>query len=68
MTIEELRKMSEGALQEKLVSLRQEGFNLRFQKATSQLENTARIRTVRKDIARAQTALGEMKRQQGQEA
>lgn len=68
MTAQELRGMSDGALQEKLVSLRQESFNLRFQKATAQLENTARIRDVRRDIARVQTVLGEMQTQQGQEA
>ncbi|WP_300296561.1 50S ribosomal protein L29 [Ferrovibrio sp.] len=41
----------------KLVDLKKEQFNLRFQKATGQLENTARVTQVRRDIARVRTAL-----------
>jgi large subunit ribosomal protein L29 len=44
-------------LKELLVSLKKEAFNLRFQKATGQLENTARVREVRRDIARVYTIL-----------
>ena len=44
-------------LKAKLVDLKKEQFNLRFQKATGQLENTARVRQVRRDIARIQTVL-----------
>lgn len=44
-------------LSDQLVQLKKEQFNLRFQKATGQLENTARMRQVRRDIARIQTVL-----------
>jgi large subunit ribosomal protein L29 len=44
-------------LSDALASLKKEQFNLRFQKATGQLENTARMRQVRRDIARIQTVL-----------
>ncbi len=55
----ELRKLSEAELQEKLDDSRKELFNLRFQHATAQLENTARIPLVKKDIARVLTVLSE---------
>ena len=45
-------------LQDALVDLKKEQFNLRFQQATGQLENTARVRAVRRDIARIKTLLG----------
>ena len=45
-------------LTDDLLNLRKEQFNLRFQKASGQLENTARVRQVRRDIARIKTALG----------
>ena len=45
-------------LKTELLALKREVFNLRFQKASGQLENTARVRTVRRDIARIQTVLG----------
>lgn len=54
----EIRALSDEQIAEKLTSLYQESFNLRFQNATSQLENTARIRMVRKDIARIKTIAG----------
>ena len=44
-------------LKDSLLSLKKEQFNLRFQRATGQLENTARVRQVRRDIARIKTAL-----------
>ncbi len=47
--------MSPDQLQDELVTLKKEQFNLRFQKATGQLENTSRVREVRRDIARIQT-------------
>ncbi len=53
----ELRKLTAADLQEKLDGFRQELFNLRFQHATAQLENTARIPAVKKDIARVLTVL-----------
>lgn len=46
-------------LKTELLTLKREVFNLRFQKASGQLENTARVRAVRRDIARIQTVLGE---------
>ena len=61
MNAGELREMSEDALNDKLKELSQEAFNLRFQRATSQLENTARVRQVRRDIARIQTILNQRK-------
>lgn len=51
----EIRELSDEALAEKLKDCRAELFNLRFQMATSQLDNTARVTTVKKDIARVLT-------------
>ncbi len=53
----EIRELSAEDLQAKLQDARQELFNLRFQMATSQLDNTARVRQVKKDIARIQTEM-----------
>ena len=53
----ELRTKSEDELKESLLGLRQDAFNLRFQRASGQLENTARMREVRRDIARIKTVL-----------
>jgi large subunit ribosomal protein L29 len=57
MKAAELRARTEDQLQEQLLQLKKEQFNLRFQKATGQLENTARVREVRRDIARIKTIL-----------
>ncbi len=54
--LSDLRAMSADQLQEELLKLKKEQFNLRFQKATGQLENVARVREVRRDIARIKTA------------
>jgi large subunit ribosomal protein L29 len=51
----EVRAMTPDQLSEQLASLKKEQFNLRFQRATGQLENTSRVRTVRRDIARIKT-------------
>jgi ribosomal protein L29 len=59
--IEELKAKTLEELNEELVSAKKELFNLRFQNATSQLDNTARISTVRKNIARIQTIITEKK-------
>ena len=59
MKAAEVRDQSDDQLVDKLETLRKEAFNLRFQKATGQLENTARVRQVRRDIARISTILGE---------
>ena len=57
--VKELREESVEALQERLVAAKKELFNLRFQNATNQLENTGRIKEVRKNIARIQTIITE---------
>ena len=57
MKAEDLRTKSADELKESLVGLRKEQFNLRFQQASGQLENTARVRQVRRDIARIKTIL-----------
>ena len=57
MTAKELLGKSPEQLREQLVSLKKEAFNLRFQAATNQLENTARMRAVRRDVARIKTVL-----------
>jgi large subunit ribosomal protein L29 len=57
MKASEVRAKGGEELQEQLLQLRKEQFNLRFQKATGQLENTSRVRTVRRDIARIKTIL-----------
>jgi len=57
MKVGELRTKSEDELKDSLLGLRKEAFNLRFQRASGQLENTARIREVRRDIARIKTVL-----------
>ena len=55
MKAEEFRGMSSDQLDEQVSRLKKEQFNLRFQRATGQLENTSRVRTVRRDIARIKT-------------
>jgi len=57
MKAEEVRDLTVDQLREELVKLKKEQFNLRFQRASGQLENTARIRDVRRDLARVQTIL-----------
>ena len=51
----DLGQLSKDQLQDELLSLKKEQFNLRFQRATGQLENTSRVRVVRRDIARIKT-------------
>ncbi len=55
MKAEDLRAKTPDELMEQLLGLKKEAFNLRFQKASGQLENTARVRQVRRDIARIKT-------------
>ncbi len=59
MKASEIREMSVDEMNEKLVSLKEELFNLRFQLAVNQLENTARLKAVKKDIAHIKTTLRE---------
>ena len=57
--VEDLRAKSAAELNEELVAAKKELFNLRFQNATNQLDNTSRIKEVRKNIARIQTIISE---------
>ena len=59
MNAQELRDKTPDQLRDQLVQLKKEAFNLRFQQATGQLENTARMRTVKRDAARVLTILNE---------
>jgi len=61
MKAKELRELSEEELNEKAKELGREVFNLRFQKATSQLGNTSMVPKIRKDLARVKTVLRELK-------
>ena len=58
----DIRTKSADELNDQLLQLKKEQFNLRFQKASGQLENTARVNTVRRDIARIKTIIGERAR------
>jgi len=58
----DIRTQSLDELNDQLLQLKKEQFNLRFQRASGQLENTARVNTVRRDIARIKTILGERSR------
>ena len=57
--VEDLRTKSAAELNEELVAAKKELFNLRFQNATNQLDNTSRIKEVRRNIARIQTVIAE---------
>ena len=59
MKAQELKEKTPEQLQEQLVALKKEAFNLRFQQATGQLESTARMRRVRRDVARVKTVLNQ---------
>jgi len=61
LKVENMRTMSDDQLSEKLVELKKEQFNLRFQKATGQLEKTARVREVRRAVARIKTLQAQKK-------
>jgi large subunit ribosomal protein L29 len=64
----DLRTRSDDELSEQVNNLGKEIFNLRFQRASGQLENTARVRQVRREIARINTVLGERRRRASQGA
>ncbi len=66
MKSEDLRTKSADELTEQLTSLKKEQFNLRFQRATGQLEKTARIREVRRDIAKIKTIASQRRAAQSQ--
>lgn len=59
MNASELRDKTPDQLREELAKLKKEAFNLRFQQATGAIENTARMRVVRRDVARVMTILNE---------
>ena len=59
MKVEDLRQKTEDELKQQVLDLKKEAFNLRFQRASGQLENTAQVRQVRRDIARIKTILQE---------
>lgn len=59
MNAQELKGQTPEQLREQLVTLKKEAFNLRFQQATGQLENTARMRVVRRNVARVMTVLNQ---------
>ncbi|HBU99309.1 MULTISPECIES: 50S ribosomal protein L29 [Thalassospira] len=61
MKVADLRAKSADELKQMLLDLRKESFNMRFQQASGQFENTARVRQVRRDIARIKTLLGNEK-------
>jgi len=59
MDAKELREKTPDQLRDELANLKKEAFNLRFQQATGSMENTARVRKVRRDVARVKTILNE---------
>jgi large subunit ribosomal protein L29 len=59
MTAQELNDKTPEQLREQLLALKKEAFNLRFQQATGQLESTARMRAVRRDVARVKTIMNQ---------
>ena len=65
MKASELKGKTKDELSDQLAGLEKEAFNLRFQAASGQLENTARVRQVRRDIARIKTIQGVKQRQAG---
>ena len=65
-TRETMRDMTTDQLDDELVKLKKEQFNLRFQTATGQLENTIRVREVRRDIARVKTIRSEKRKSEAQ--
>ncbi len=62
MSMEDVRSKSDDELADEVISLKKEAFNLRFQKSSGQLENTARMRQVKREIARVKTVINERRR------
>jgi large subunit ribosomal protein L29 len=60
--LSDLKVMTEDQLSEEILNLKKEQFNLRFQRATGQLENTSRVRIVRREIARAKTLVAQKRK------
>ena len=61
MKVEDIRAMSPDQMEDAILNLKKERFNLRFQRATGQLENTSRMREARRDIARIKTIAAEQR-------
>ena len=59
MNAKELHDKTPDQLRDELVNLKKESYNLRFQQATGQLENSARLKTVKRDVARVKTVLNQ---------
>ncbi len=59
--LSDLKVMSGDQIEQEILNLKKEQFNLRFQRATRQLENTARVRVVRRDIARLKTIAAQLR-------
>jgi large subunit ribosomal protein L29 len=64
MKIEDIRAMSPDQMDDAVLNLKKERFNLRFQRATGQLENTSRMREARRDIARIKTVAAQKRDKQ----
>ena len=62
--ISDLRAMSDDQLNDEVLKLKKEQFNMRFQRATGQLENTSQVRVVRRDLARAKTIAAQKRAEQ----
>jgi len=65
MKAADIRTMTVDQINDEVLKLKKEQFNLRFQRANGQLENTGRVRKVRRDIARIETVLTEQRRKAG---
>jgi len=68
MKVDDIRAMSLDQMDDEVLKLKKERFNLRFQRATGQLENTARVRQVRRDIARLKTLAAQKRAGEGAQA
>jgi large subunit ribosomal protein L29 len=66
--LSDLKVMTDDQLSEELLKLKKEQFNLRFQRATGQLENTSRVRVVRREIARTKTIAAQKRQSAGTSA
>jgi large subunit ribosomal protein L29 len=65
MKIADARAMTPDQRKDEILKLKKEQFNLRFQRATGQVENTARVRQVRRDIARLKTVVNQVRAKEG---
>ena len=64
LKVEDIRAMSPDQMEDAILNLKKERFNLRFQRATGQLENTSRLKEARRDIARIKTIAAEKRAKQ----